>query len=354
MNNTLSQYFYKLSDVDKFSDWIWQIVSYFNNPILFRDIKINTKILRIVKEYGTTIEGLTNIYEEYVPMSKRLLFREAIGYAIRNHANDQSADLSDIEDLLYLMANIKAYESIQALIPLNIGSYFGRIFPEIIFDSIAVLKYLAPSEKVFVVMRQIIDNNDFDENYLFEALKALIECHPEITPEIIIDYEPRLTALYNLKKSYPEDLKIFQESAVDWAKFTISHTSSRWIKEYWEKSSHINRQLWLFDLFFNNPFLSFNIAIDKFDDDEIILRYQNKTIQISQNKKYNWTVDRIKTQENAFSYVMLMNRNLLEDSKIPASVIENANIINNNLTKNRLNQFQENWIVNSEGATTYA
>jgi len=291
---------FKQYDREKFADWFWRgLYSFYNAPASKRGESFD-EAGRIILEYESICEGLAIIYEEFVPPKKQLAFRQAIGDVIREKSNDYSEMVHAFQDLIYLIIRIKASESLSSLLPTVGSGVFGQQHPEVLYETITALASLAPSDYAYKTASTLIDSANFDDGYLFEAIKVLVECKPSDAAKIVLKFEPRLTQLYtSTKKIGGVEFKVFCEAAEDWAEVLLSKGTITWLSELYEKASHSFDQKWLFSCLF------FNDAVPAFLDWD----GQNTFRLIYRGKKLNVRVSR----KDYYTRKMLLNRKTTTD-----------------------------------------
>ena len=97
-------------DRAQFADWLWRgLRSFYASPPSDRSGAFDY-VGPLIRKQETLCEGLALVYQDYVPESRQLLFRLAVGDVLRNHANNSNAPLSAFQDLIYLLARIRATE----------------------------------------------------------------------------------------------------------------------------------------------------------------------------------------------------------------------------------------------------
>jgi hypothetical protein len=141
----------------------------------------------------TITEGVAQIYEDYVPESSKLPFRQAIGDVLREPNPEKMVSAEAVEDLIYLTSRIKAYEVLESFVPVIERKDVGP--EEMLFPMIGVLKLMSPSDEVYKTTRELIDSLNFDEGYLFEALNIISKCSSADTLPALNEFLPRLEKL---------------------------------------------------------------------------------------------------------------------------------------------------------------
>lgn len=240
-------------DRQQFADWLWRgLYSFYNAPLPDRGSTFDNAG-HIILEYESICEGLAVVYEELVPSNRQLAFRQAIGDVLREKSGDNSELVQAFQDLIYLIIRIKAYESLSSLLPSVGNGVIGKQYPEILYETIAALASLAPSDYAYKTATNLINSANFDDGYLFEAIKVLVECKPNDTAKVVLNLEPRLTQLYiRTKQLGGDEYKIFCDVAKDWAEFLLNFGTTTWLSEIYEKASHSVDQKWLFNFLFAN------------------------------------------------------------------------------------------------------
>jgi len=286
--NTIYKTFEKF-DRDAFADWLWRgLRSFYSSPPSERVNAFDYAGLLIMAQESVS-EGLGQVYDECVPESQKLMFRQAIGDVLREHGNDPGAPTPAFQDLIYLVVRIRATESLKALLPTIGNGLLGKRYPDILYDTIAALRFLAPSARAYDAALDLIDSPNFDDGYLFEALKVLVECEPSRTSGIVLMFELRLSDLRRSVQNLGEDeWNAFCEAANDWAEHILKLGPETWIKDLWEKANHTPEQSWLFECLFSRKDIPVRIYKKELPD-EYFIEYRSKKIPIMVSKKDKWT-----------------------------------------------------------------
>jgi hypothetical protein len=278
-------------DRDEFANWLWNGLRslYASRP----SDRVNAfqHVGWQILQYESVDKGLARFYEEYVPDSRQLLFRQAIGDVLRRHANDHDAPLDAIRDLIYLITRIKADESLSALYPTVCNGYLAEQYPGILYDAITILRSRAPSEKAYKTASNLIDCANFEDGYLFEAIKVLVECEPSYVSRILIKYEERLSKLFrDVKDKGGDEWVAFCNAANEWTQFLLEYAPLTWLSHFWEKAAHSSRQLWLFKQIYCNEAIPTSFCHDR-NSDRYFIRYMQNEVQLKVSKKDRWTRD---------------------------------------------------------------
>lgn len=276
-------------DREKFADWIWRgLLSFYTVSPAERAATFDNAG-GLILQYESVCEGLAVIYEDFVPANKQLSFRQAIGDILREKSHDYSDLFSVFQDLIYLIIRLKANESLSALLPTVGNGVLGKRYPGLLYETITALGSLAPSDYAYKTAFKLIDSVNFDDGYLFEAMKVLIECKPDDTAKIVLKLEPRLTQLYWKTKHIGRDeFKIFCDTAEDWAEFILKRGTISWLSELWEKASHSTNQVWLFSLLFGNKSVPLVLNRDR-SKDVYWINYRSKKVKVKVSEKDYYT-----------------------------------------------------------------
>jgi len=251
----------QLADFDReaYADWIWRgLNNYYSESSIDEKMYSFDLFGSYIVEQESITEGIACVYEDYVPQSKQLLFRQAIGDVLRkqekvNAVADPPIPKEAIRTLFYLIDRIRANEALDSFIPSIGNGSIGRKYPDLFYTAIAVLKSLAPMNFVYQTAETLINSRNFDDIYLFETVRVLIKCHSEKILEILLRYEPRLSELRKEILNDEKERDDFQEFLEDWAQFILSLVpkSEIWFCDFWEKADHNADQTWLFELTLN-------------------------------------------------------------------------------------------------------
>jgi len=289
MNKEPIRKIFREFDRVQFADWLWRgLQSFYALPPSDRAMAFDHVGLQIIQQ-ESICAGLALIYEEFVPEPNQLIFRQAIGDVMRKQGNNPNAPESAFSDLIYLLMRIRATESLSALLPAVGNGLIGKRCPDILYETITALKSLAPSTPAHDTARDLIDSINFDEGYLFEATKVLIECEPSRISQIVLDFEPRLSQLrettYELGGN---EWTVFCEAADDWARHILLLGPISSVQELWIKADHSTEQVWLFELLFTNNSIPIDFIHDQLSD-KYFIKCCGKKVQLNISDKDYWT-----------------------------------------------------------------
>lgn len=246
--NALAQF-----DREQYADWLWRGLRAFYNAQSASRVRAFDHVGLIIAQQDSVCEGLAHVYEEYVPESRKLLFRRAIGDVLREQANNQDAPITAFQDLIYLLVRIRANESLGALLSAVGNGLVGKRHPAIFYETLAVLRSLAPSAHAFETARGLVVSANFDDGYLFEATKVLVECEPPSVSGIVLEFEPRLSKLRQACLELGGDEWIaFCEGANDWAEHLLTLGPGSWLSGLCQKADQMTDPIWIFELFREN------------------------------------------------------------------------------------------------------
>jgi hypothetical protein len=284
-------------DREQYADWLWRGLQAFYETPAERAYAFEPHGLLIVQQ-ESVCEGLAQVYGEYVPQRKKLMFRRAIGDVLREQANNHEAPIDACRDLIYLLARIRANESLGALLPAVGNGFVGKRLPAILYETFAALRLLAPSWQAYEAARDLAYSANFDDGYLFEATKVLIECEPSRVAEIVLEFEPRLSKLREdckrLGDHDGDEWTAFCEAANDWAQYLLTFGPGTWLNEFWQKVDHTADQLWIFQLLFGNKAVPVTLAEDESSGKYAIV-YDHKRTPLQVPAKSFWTLQSILT-----------------------------------------------------------
>ena len=182
----------RFSNKEMFAEWLWtQLCSWHHRRN--GDLYLLTTELQI--NCASPVDGLDYVYRKCIPDAKQIIFRQAIGDTLLEWGNSEDAPIGALEDLVYLIIATKATESLSALLPTVGNGLLGKIYPEILFSTVACLRSFSPSPAVYETMLDLINSNNFDDGYLFEAIKTLTRCDPSQAASATEELKPRLIKL---------------------------------------------------------------------------------------------------------------------------------------------------------------
>ncbi|MFH1401936.1 MAG: hypothetical protein ABIG40_03175 [Parcubacteria group bacterium] len=213
----------KLDSVEMFAEWLWQILCAFYPKLdwlKFGDLE------NFVTRYESSVIGLAEIYYEHVPDDKKPMFRKAIGELLHEKSNDEKASTGAMEDLVYLIARIKALESAMALSVAVGTGLLGKRYPEILDSAFASLEALSPSKESCEATLKLINSENFDTGYFFSALEILIRYKPSEAASIIKKHLPDLIKLkVTAKKLGAKEWEAYLFAKEDFIEFLERKTS---------------------------------------------------------------------------------------------------------------------------------
>lgn len=274
---------------EEFADWLWRGLKSFYSSTPSDKNDAFDDFGHIILQQESVCEGLACVYENYVPESKRLLFRQAIGDVLREQGRSNKELINAFSDLIYLIARIDAYESLSAFFPIIGNGPMGKENPDVFFDVFAVLRSLTPSDHAYKTAFDLINSANFDDGYLFEAIKVLIDCKPSKAAQSILFLEPRLSQLRKDVRELESDEWItFCEVANDWVQYVLKLSPISWLKELWEEASHEKDQLWLFRLVFANDHNSPQLNEDE-SSNTYSIKYGSRKVPLKVSGKDFWT-----------------------------------------------------------------
>lgn len=208
-----------------------------------------------IAQSESLVTGLRDVYNEYISSQKKLEFRQAIGDVLLACGNDAELPLSLLQDLVCLISLTKAVETLDA-ISLTVGrGLLGKRHPEIWYDTMVAMASLPIIDAVYTTVLKFTYSENWDDAYLFEAVRILIECNPQKAFIIITIYEPRLRELREITEVL---------GGVEWELFSqaaeaLAETVKKLVTKYcdWDELKKDLEVLktpernWLFELLFN-------------------------------------------------------------------------------------------------------
>lgn len=277
-------------DREQFADWLWRgLRSFYTGPASARGRAFD-HLGAFILQQESIVEGIARVYEEYVPEAKQLLYRQALGDVLRNQANVPEAPMPAFQNIIYLMARIKAVESLDALVPTVGTGYMGRRAPEILYETMAALRYLAPSQQAYNVVGELISSPNFDDGYLFEAMKVLIECQPSLTTKTVLNLLPRLNRLREKAMELGgEEAKACEEATRDWVEHIAHYAPLPQIKSLYEQASHAPSEVWLFRALFDPEYSPIRLTPRKDEISEPVLISPGGMLPITLPPHAHWT-----------------------------------------------------------------
>ncbi len=248
-----------------FADWLWTGLRKFYTSSPSDRKSVFRPFDAFIAHQESLSKGIAIVYQERIPDDRKLMFRRAIGDVLREHANDLDAPIPAFQDLLYVLLRTKAVESLSSLIPAVGNGLLGRRYPDILYETFTVLKSLAPSAHVYDTTLELINCINFDDGYIFEAMKVLIECEPPRAASTILLFESRLSRLRKETLALGGDeWDAFCYAANDWAWCVLTQAPLSQLKELWETADHSADQIWLFELLFASESMPVSFIFDVF------------------------------------------------------------------------------------------
>lgn len=181
----------RLDSREAFAKWLWTALS----SLYSKGDNQHLLIIIEEKDFDSVTGALAYLYERYVLGTKQLMFRQAIGDVLREHGNDKDAPLDALRDLIYLISMIEAAESLDSLLPTVGNGFLGKRHPDILYDIFANLLTFAPSPQIYELILNLMNSENFDDGYLFTAIKILVSCEPSHASDIVDTLSPRLSKL---------------------------------------------------------------------------------------------------------------------------------------------------------------
>ena len=288
-------------DRDEFADWLWKGLKSFYTSRPYDRINAFQHMGRQILQYESVDKGLAHIYEDYIPDSKKLQFRQSIGDVLRRYANEKDTPIDAVRNLIFLITRIKADESLTALFPTVCNGYLIERCPRILYDTITILRSRAPSEQAYETASDLIDWSGFNDDYLFESIKVLVECKPSYTSGTLIKYEERLSLLFqDVAKNKGSDVWVaFCDAANEWVQFLLEYAPRTWLSDFWEEDAHSVDQSWLFKLIYHNKAIPTEFIHDKMSDRYFVKyrnRNRNRIIKLTVSDKNRWTLSYLKDE----------------------------------------------------------
>lgn len=132
-----------------------------------------------ISRLDSIVDDLGYIYRELVPLEQQPLFRSAIGALLLRDVADEELPERAISDLLYLIAEIFAFESLECLpVTINERRYTDSM-PWLQYESISVLKQLLPAREALEGLRSLVTSASFNCRFTFDILTSLCRHDPE-------------------------------------------------------------------------------------------------------------------------------------------------------------------------------
>jgi hypothetical protein len=119
------------------------------------------------------LDDIQYIYSQYIPEEKKVVFRQSIGRLFRQCVGDDLFPVRAVSDLIYLMAKVRAHESLESLAPIIGRGKYGQDKKWLQYEAIAILKALLPSKEAVEGLRNLVTLPNFYAGYCFDVLTAL-------------------------------------------------------------------------------------------------------------------------------------------------------------------------------------
>ncbi|MFC2032609.1 hypothetical protein ACFLUS_04525 [Chloroflexota bacterium] len=237
---------------EQYKDWLFRGITRIYSDDIAERAKAFDGLAYILFEYNSIPEGLARIYIDYVPKENRQKFHVAIGLTLRKLAN-VNIDIHAFEDLITLIAIIKADEALNAIVPVVGNGIILKKRPELLYQSISLLRSFGSSNEARETINNLINCTNFDNKYLFEAIKVLVEGNPENTAEIVHTYYKRLTKEFlKSQKERKKSFVSFCDAALRWTQFINEKGLSSWRDEFWNKVEFKVDDNWLLYYLFSD------------------------------------------------------------------------------------------------------
>lgn len=337
MNKNTNKKNFQKFDREQFADWLRRgLQAFYKFPPSDRAMAFEFVGLHIVQQLSVSA-GLAFVYENFVPRANQLKFRQAIGDVMRKFANDATVPKAAFSDLIYLIMRIRASESLNALFPVVGNGLIGKKYPDVLYEAITALRSLAPDTAAYDTARNLINSTNFDDGYLFEATKVLVECEPSQTSKVVLDFEPRLSELHQRTHRLGcNEWSEFCEAADDWACDILKLKPISALQELWVKADFSARQSWLLDVLFFNKSIPVDLRYDE-SSDKYFMKCLGKIVQVDVSDKDCWTRMKL-LRESTFRELQSQLNDAAGmvngDDGIDGTVDEEYENIINGLTKN--------------------
>jgi len=181
----------RFSSKEMLAKWLWtELCSYRLKKGILYSLNIEMRM-----PFESPVYAFVYVYRECIPIERQTMFREAIGDVLLGWGNNENAPIGAIEDIVYLIMAIEAPEPLSAFLPTVGNGSLGRRHPDILFSVMTCLRSLSPSLAAHETTLGLIASENFDDGYLFEAIKILTKCDPSQVAPVIEELRPRLIKL---------------------------------------------------------------------------------------------------------------------------------------------------------------
>jgi hypothetical protein len=124
------------------------------------------------------LDDIQYIYNQHIPDEKKIVFRLSIGRLFRQCVGDDRFPEPAVSDLIYLMAKVKAHESLECLAPVIGRGKYGQQKKWLQYEAIAIFKALLPAKEAVEGLRNLVTLPNFCAGYSFDVLTALCRADP--------------------------------------------------------------------------------------------------------------------------------------------------------------------------------
>lgn len=176
------------------SAWLWRTLK-LHYKLQIRDVKDDRDFRDFWDVHNAPTEGIGNIYHDLRTEDQKLYFRQAIGDCLSQHENEKDVPLDIRRDLIYLIGETKAVESLGAFLPTIGNGFLGKEHPEVWYDVISNLMTFHPSPQVQETVFQLANSSNFDDGYILEIIGILVRCDPSTVSDLLSLFQPRLEKL---------------------------------------------------------------------------------------------------------------------------------------------------------------
>lgn len=170
------------------------------------------------------LDDIELLYEQYIIDDRKPLFRRCLGRLLKESLADGRFPDEGLSDIIYLMARVRAYESLEAL-PVVLGR--GKLGHEkswLQYEALSTLKSLLPSDIAVAMLRQTVTLPTFNVGFSLDVLLSLARAYPSDWLSSFRLLQPQVLSLRNsARETGPASLQQFEADVAQFAnRFVIA------------------------------------------------------------------------------------------------------------------------------------
>lgn len=174
------------------------------------------------------LDDLGYVYNHLVPPEKQPLFRYSIGSLLRRDVSSRRLPDDAVSDLLYLVAEVHAYEALDSLCTVVEDNVYSTELPWLQFEAISILKQLLPAQEAIDAIKRFVTSPNFNCRFTFDVLISLCLSDPVRWPDHLALMDGSITKLYQEAEEHGGDAprQVYEEEIAFQNEFARSISTS--------------------------------------------------------------------------------------------------------------------------------